>query len=94
MLSAAAAEAIGNKSATSEHALHAKARAVMFYRRACELGDPQGCRIYRKSPDGLKVRLHAPMSARHTCQYTCKLPGDVSSPHCQKISCVCVDDAR
>jgi hypothetical protein len=57
MLSAVAVDAVENKSATSEHALHAKARAVMFYRRACELGDPQGCSIYRKSPEGLKVRM-------------------------------------
>jgi hypothetical protein len=57
MLSAVAADAVENKSATSEHALHAKARAVMFYRRACELGDPKGCSIYRKSPEGLKVSM-------------------------------------
>lgn len=55
MLSAAAAEAVENNTATGEHALHAKARAVMFYRRACELGEAQGCKIYRNSVEGLKV---------------------------------------
>ena len=54
MLSSAAAEAVEKGSATAEHALHAKARAVMFYRRACELGDPQGCKKYRAAPEGLK----------------------------------------
>jgi len=54
MLSSAAAEAIEKGSATAEHALHAKARGVMFYRRACELGDPQGCKIYRNAQEGLK----------------------------------------
>lgn len=54
MLSSAAAEAVEKGSATAEHALHAKARGVMFYRRACELGDPQGCHKYRNAPEGLK----------------------------------------
>jgi len=35
--------------------MHAKARAIMFFRRACELGDAAGCNRFFKSKDALKV---------------------------------------
>ena len=55
MLNQAAADAVADGSVKGEHAMHAKARAIMFFRRACELGDAQGCRRFLKSRDALKV---------------------------------------
>ena len=39
MLNDAAIQAVNDPSVKGEHAMHAKARAVMFFRRACELGE-------------------------------------------------------
>eukprot|EP00293_Proteomonas_sulcata_P020550 CAMPEP_0184298278 /NCGR_PEP_ID=MMETSP1049-20130417/9109_1 /TAXON_ID=77928 /ORGANISM="Proteomonas sulcata, Strain CCMP704" /LENGTH=330 /DNA_ID=CAMNT_0026608357 /DNA_START=274 /DNA_END=1266 /DNA_ORIENTATION=+ len=55
LLSAAAAKAVEDGTATGEHALHAKARAIMFYRRACELADAKGCKLFFQSKDALKM---------------------------------------
>jgi TPR repeat protein len=55
MLNQAAIAAAKDGSVKGEHAMHAKARAIMFFRRACELGDPQSCQRFFKSHDALKV---------------------------------------
>lgn len=45
MLNQAAVAAVKDGNVKGEHAMHAKARAVMFFRRACELGDAQVCAL-------------------------------------------------
>mmetsp|Transcript_34421 Transcript_34421/g.77621 ORF Transcript_34421/g.77621 Transcript_34421/m.77621 type:complete len:352 (-) Transcript_34421:21-1076(-) len=55
MLEDAAIDAIKAGTSTGEHALQARARAVMFFRRACELGSALGCKRFLGSNDAFKV---------------------------------------
>lgn len=55
MLGKTAKEAVDAGQASGEAVLQAKARSVMFFRRACELGSAKGCQIFYKSNDGVKV---------------------------------------
>ncbi|EKX49959.1 hypothetical protein GUITHDRAFT_135643 [Guillardia theta CCMP2712] len=55
MLEDAAIEAVKAGTSTGEHALQARARAVMFFRRACELGNALGCKRFLGSNDAFKV---------------------------------------
>jgi len=55
MLNQAAVAAAGDGSVKGEHAMHAKARSIMFFRRACELGNAQGCNRFFKAHDALRI---------------------------------------